>query len=676
MSARATHLKAATENVSVTTIERKQMSNKTNFKRIALAVVAALGLGVLASGPSSAVTSSETLTLGSATATGSIGDSVTVTVTSSFNATAATDTILVSANLASKPAASALTTGTVDGTNSGFVALSDSLNVTYRQSDGSAYVVGTTAQAAAVKAQAADVVGQSYTGNYRFTTHVFDAVGTYTYNVYSVVGSAGNGVAGTLSKLTTFTVTVASTNLAPDATDSTAYITGNNVPFAANNGDSTLVVAAGTTASTRTAVGYINWLQRNSDSKTTVGAITPKTVGESVTATIAGAGLLVAGGTACTDASANVSRVVAYYESVTVCSDGRAGTATVTLTTPTMKTWTSKSLTFFSSTPASLTATLPTGGGRVETGTALTGAIRVVPKDSAGNNISSLGAGFGMFMYSSDTALVNVFGTACNANYDAVSQAYNTCDLTAAQVRGASGTVTITIRDSSTVAASTVASAPVTFTLVGKAEIAKIEFEKRTYNTGERAYIFVTVSDTKNVGIVNQTVQGVFASGGITSLCTLGSVTGGGSITDTALTFSTTTSAAYASGKIRYEVTLPSNAGSCGIHATGGLGLQASGRVQVADTITVIDPATDAAESALDAAQEATDAAIAATDAAILAQEAADEAASAAVAAQETAQAAVDAVTALSAEVTKLVAQLATLQKLLNRVAKRVGVKL
>jgi len=654
------------------------MSNKTNFKRIALAVIAALGLGVLASGPSSAVTSSETLTLGSATGTGSIGDSVTVTVASSFNATAASDTILVSANLASKPAASTLTTGTVDGTNSGFVALSDSLNVTYRQSNGSAYVVGTTAQAAAVKAQAADVVGQSYTANYRFTTHVFDAVGTYTYNVYSVVGSAGDGVAGTLSKLTTFTVTVASTNLNPDATDSTAYITGTNVPFAANNGDSTLVVAAGATplAASRVAVGYVNWLQRNSDSKTTVGAITPKTVGESVTATIAGAGLLVAGGTACTNAAANVTQTVAYYESVTVCSDGRAGTATVTLTTPTMKTWTSKSLTFFSSTPASLTATLPTGGGRVETGTALTGAIRVVPKDSAGNNISSLGAGFGMFMYSSDTALVNVFGTACNANYDAVSQAYNTCDLTAAQVRGASGTVTITIRDSSTVAASTVASTPVTFTLVGKAEIAKIEFEKRTYNVGERAYIFVTVSDTKNVGIVNQTVQGVFASGGITSLCTLGSVTGGGSITDTALTFSTTTSAAYASGKIRYEVTLPSNAGSCGIHATGGLGLQASGRVQVADTITVIDPATDAAESALDAAQEATDAAIAATDAAILAQEAADEAASAAVAAQETAQAAVDAVTALSAEVTKLVAQLATLQKLLNRVAKRVGVKL
>jgi hypothetical protein len=49
VSARATHLKAATENVSVTTIERKQMSNKTTFKRIALAVVAALGFGVLAS---------------------------------------------------------------------------------------------------------------------------------------------------------------------------------------------------------------------------------------------------------------------------------------------------------------------------------------------------------------------------------------------------------------------------------------------------------------------------------------------------------------------------------------------------------------------------------------------------------------------------------------------------
>ena len=51
MSARATHLKAAMENVFMTTTERKRMSTKTTFKRIALVAVAALGLGVLSVAP-------------------------------------------------------------------------------------------------------------------------------------------------------------------------------------------------------------------------------------------------------------------------------------------------------------------------------------------------------------------------------------------------------------------------------------------------------------------------------------------------------------------------------------------------------------------------------------------------------------------------------------------------
>ena len=50
-SARATHLEAATRKFLVTTNERKQMSTTTNFKRIALVAVAALGLGVLSSVP-------------------------------------------------------------------------------------------------------------------------------------------------------------------------------------------------------------------------------------------------------------------------------------------------------------------------------------------------------------------------------------------------------------------------------------------------------------------------------------------------------------------------------------------------------------------------------------------------------------------------------------------------
>ena len=83
VSARATHLKAAMENVFMTTTERKRMSTKTTFKRIALVAVAALGLGVLSVAPSSAAID-ETLTLSASSATVGIGDTATVTITNTF----------------------------------------------------------------------------------------------------------------------------------------------------------------------------------------------------------------------------------------------------------------------------------------------------------------------------------------------------------------------------------------------------------------------------------------------------------------------------------------------------------------------------------------------------------------------------------------------------------------
>ena len=76
VSARATHLKAEIGNVSISTTERKQMSSKTTFKRIALVAVAALGLGVLSVAPSSAAINAtdETLTLSAASASVAIGE--------------------------------------------------------------------------------------------------------------------------------------------------------------------------------------------------------------------------------------------------------------------------------------------------------------------------------------------------------------------------------------------------------------------------------------------------------------------------------------------------------------------------------------------------------------------------------------------------------------------------
>ena len=79
-SARATHLEAVTRKYLVTTIERKQMSTKTNFKRIALVAVAALGLGVLSSVPSNAAVSGLTVTVTNGSAK-QVGDGASDTTT-------------------------------------------------------------------------------------------------------------------------------------------------------------------------------------------------------------------------------------------------------------------------------------------------------------------------------------------------------------------------------------------------------------------------------------------------------------------------------------------------------------------------------------------------------------------------------------------------------------------
>ena len=63
VSARATHLKAVFERVSITTIERKIMSTKTTFKRVALVAVSALGLGLLTTVPSQATVTAANVTI-------------------------------------------------------------------------------------------------------------------------------------------------------------------------------------------------------------------------------------------------------------------------------------------------------------------------------------------------------------------------------------------------------------------------------------------------------------------------------------------------------------------------------------------------------------------------------------------------------------------------------------
>ena len=633
VSARATHLKAVTGTVPVTTIERKQMSNKTNFKRISLAVVAALGLGVLASGPSNAaVQSGATLSISAPSASIKAGETATATLTATFTGIGGN-----SPTYDSMSVTYVRTTGSAPGGSINFLGSAvDTVSVkAYGTGTASAWADGDTSSAVTAK--------------FTFQLVQPTTAGSYTYTFYPAFNSAATGV--TPPAPVTFSITVAAANTKPAAAQSSIYIgTWANQPQGtANLTDSTIVVTAGTIG-TPAAVGYITWVQRNSDSATA-----SPLVKESVTAVIEGAGLLNVNGNGVNGAKAGAV-TAEQGETITVWSDGRTGTATIRFTTTSMTTWASKTVTFFGTATKATLTSVRSKVSKVGADSAV--ALRVAISDTNDKLVTSA---TNMYVHSSDTKVVS--NGLCSVTVSA-TLGYGTCSLSG--LVGETGTTTIKVANyafessAAVAAAGFVATGEATIQVVGQARQVKATFDKASYNPGNEAVIILTATDTWGAVVDTQTITGALTAEGL-------DFNAAGDITDTVITFS--------GGVKRNTYTMPTAGQTVILSYKGGAGLVGA---QLADSVTalVLDPAEEAANSALDAAQEATDAAIAATDAAILAQEAADEAASAAIAAQETAQAAVDAVTALSAEVTKLVAQLATLQKLLTRVAKKVGLKI
>jgi len=641
VSARATHLKAATGIVLVTTIERKQMSNKTSFKRIALAVVASVGLGVLASGPSNAtVQAGSTLSISATTASlvAASGETATVTLTGTFTSVTGPDSMIITP-VQTSGAASGFGTAAFRALTQGAPA-ADSSNATSLQ------IVSDVGYVHAIP-------NKAVSGTFRWDVKSPTVAGTYAWTFYPTFNAALASGAVAPAPVT-FTLTVTAANTTPASAQSSAYITDSNYPVRANQGDSTIVVTAGSAGNTA-AVADIKWIQRNSDSSTS--AVTR----ESVTAVITGAGLLsVAGG-----ATKQGAVVAGAHESITVWSDGRGGTATITLTTTSMTTWASKTVTFFGTASS---ATLSALVGKVsKTGIDSATALRVGIKDANGAVYTTA---YPMYVHSSDTKVVSNGVCAGGSVTVSASTGFGSCSLSGLILD--SGTTKIKVANyafESTTAQKTAGfvTSEVDMQVVGAPSKVKATFDKSTYNPGEEATVTLTITD----GLGNKvdshtTLAGLLAAGGL-------DYNVGTDMTDTIITFG--------AGVKTYTYVMPSSGQKVVLTYTGGAGLAGT---QTADSSTVIvtDPAEEAANSALDAAQEATDAAIAATDAAVLAQESADAAAVAAEAAAETAaeaaeaaKAAVDAVTKLSAEVTKLLTQLATLQKLMNRIAKKVGVK-
>jgi len=559
------------------------MSTKTNFKRIALVAVAALGLGVLSSVPSqAAVVGTPTVTVVAGTATVAKSDSTTAATIAVryFAATANVDTAAVTVTLGDQP------------TSGG----SPALQVTFKDT---ATATGITTVVAGVGGSAlsgtsdsivattipviANTAGSSFAAakiGVHLASQTTRVAGTYTFNYIVRYYDAGvNNTTLTQAGTGTIVVTdgsVAAAGAVSAAGQSTAVMKGGATW--ATSGNSTSIdstVSAVNTPSSSTPSAVIRVTQLTSDGSVSRESITVTTnignVGNESGTSIAKSITLVG------DADG--------IQDIGVFADGTSGVATITIKT-TSVTFTSKSVTFYSTSVDKYEVTVL---GSV-IGGAAANALLVKTYDASGNLIVN---DTSAYAYSSNLDVIATGGTAAAATGTACTYSSSSGGQICALTGSANGTADITIRNKSTAALSTKASTAVKLTvntlLPAKVSIA---FDKATYAPGEVAYIRVVATDAAGAAVApNATSTNLLSSAGITSSVAFGN----GSETTTAsevnLRYTTASSNGYASNVAigLYKVYMPASGGTVTITAKGGSALPTAGAVTVTATASVTD---------------------------------------------------------------------------------------
>jgi hypothetical protein len=558
------------------------MSTKTNFKRIALVAVAALGLGVLSSVPSQAgVTGAIVVTNTNGNATTALADSTTGgTFKVRWLSSGATDSVVISTSLNTKPTAStfagslrfvAVDTATSVATAGLFPAL------------GGAIQAGATSDTASVNQVAGN--NQYVSGTFLYNLSAVTTAGTYTFTL-TVTPYAATGVEST--KVVTQDVSIvvtapasASTTAAPTYSTAKLMTATGTAAVDSATAESTSVALLATASSTARASVFVRLLNAAGTSTTNTE--------DSLTVTIDKGNL---GSSASTPLGKSV--IIDYVPSspaggvkVFVFSDGTSGPATITIKTINAGTFT-KTLNWYGADYKTITA----ASYRSVIGVGAEATLGAVSATAADANGTSYGSAISVYAYSSDTSVISNFGTACT--YNSTTKAAM-CLLTGVKA----GTANITVRDASTVALSTVASSAVAVRVSqGVATSFTLKTDKATYVPGEKGYLWVTVLDAAGLAMPVLTDSVVLATGGITSTVQ----TGTGSDTTTATTFSTERSATPASNdpvKV-YTFYAPVNGGAIVFSAKGAATFSAA---SIATATTVTATVTDSgAAAALSAA--------------------------------------------------------------------------
>jgi hypothetical protein len=587
-SARATHLEAATRKFLVTTNERKQMSTKTNFKRIALVAVAALGMGVLSSAPSQAafngtVGSQVTIstTAGTAGLTGAKSDSTTAgTISVSALALLGTDSLTVTLVPKSKPALQAsypavnlmlADTATSSGKTAvakqtvGATSWAGQITAPYLATD-----TATTMGVAPETASTTNVYVAAKFLAYMDSASSTRVAGTYVYTALITTYAVSTAVTnGTQTADITFTVAAdATTSTTVDASKTTAFLSTIATPTA--DVAVSALATASSTAAANLAVRTYN---------TAGGA-----AGESITVSIAGAGQIYHTATGVGGTSVTVKSAGGTDGDFQIRPDGRAGVATISIST-TSSTFSPKTVSFYAAAAKTITATV--GTPLLAVG-ANTGAVRGVAVDA--NGTAWTGQAYIVASSATDALVAGSTTPVACAAYDATNARHN-CPITALTA----GTAKFKIIDAATVAAATATSNEVTVTVsVATAASVKLEFDKATYAPNERARIYVTPLDKDGKPMQSATYANLLTSAGITligSVSYTGTTTTADSLTVTSYTTSaqnSSTSGAKA-GSMQFTVYMPAAGGTVTLSATGGASLPQAGQVAVTATATVTD---------------------------------------------------------------------------------------
>jgi trimeric autotransporter adhesin len=630
------------------TIERKQMSTKTTFKRIALVTVAALGFGVMSVAPSNAVINADSLTLSAATAAQNTAETQTATsavATVSFLG-ASGDSMSVTASLVSGPAG-----------NTALPYLSITETASARDGDGSTnlalgrkYEPNTPAVVRSVGTSAVTTVKYAvYVGTDSRTAP--SVAGTYVVRLTPATVGGSGALVGSTAQTLTITVTAAPA-LDPVAVSATSIIT----------------TAADTRSATDVAVTAIKDASTTADRA--VIKVSPLNAAgvaatDSYTAIIkSGPGLLGV----VADANKNdltqqnaVGRVVAVrsIDWVAVYSDGAAGVTTVEIQSKAGVVLATETLTFYGA------ATRMTAKALVPV-IAASGSTDAILVNIYDGNIEIKDAT--TFYENSDKTSVIAGTYTVNTSVQ-----YNTTEggFVIPVTAVAAGTANITITTNSSASVTTgVTAAPVALRVGGTTlDDVKVAFDKASYLPGELATITVTPVDKDGLILSSTRVEDtytVFATGGIVAPVALG--TGSATITGTAAHDGGVLGAGLGKdGVASYKIYMPAYQGTFVFKYTTGT-MATTAKSAVAREISVDVTSADGGAAAA-AAEEATAAAQDATDAALSAAEAAE-------AATAMAQEAVDAVAELSASVTKLIsalrAQITTLTNLVVKIQKKV----